>query len=524
VAARTDIEARVAAPEGSHDPLSGQVHFGRSGGTMAQWAGVAMAAVVVAALALRLVGLQAKPLVFDEAFSALIAGQPLSALLDVVARVDPHPPLYYVLLHLWIGVVGDNEAGLRSLSVLVSVGTVLVTFLWGRRLMGLLPATVAAVMLGLAPPAVAAGQEARMYSLLALTSMGSWWAFDEAMRNGEPRRWALYGVGTALMLYTHHFGILVWASQGTYLALFRASARQTRAWSLAGAGVLILMLPWLKPFVQQVASGRAWPAYRGAFHLADLGSSLWGMIVGGPIVAAEGLGGWTIGAAYGPTGIPALAAILLLTGVAMVAAGWRRTTPLLLFAVLGPWVMTGLVSMRQNIFSPRYLLFTIPPLTLLLGAGVVTMGRTARQWKTWAAVSLVGTILASYGLHLTSLLRQQRLDDFDWRAVAAQLSSARADAAFVFIPGFSAIPVGYYARGPQERVTMTPTARGLRGPQGSELLDVITTLRLHPQIWILSILPLPPGTKDLMDVLTRSGYVVTRRTILNRARIIRFDR
>ena len=84
------------------------------------------------------------------------------------AAGDIHPPLYYYLLHFWRGVFGSSEFALRSLSAVLGVLLVGLTFLIGRKAfsagVGLLAAFVAAIN----PFQIYYSQEARMYMLLAV--------------------------------------------------------------------------------------------------------------------------------------------------------------------------------------------------------------------------------------------------------------------------------------------------------------------------------------------------------------------
>src|SRR5688500_7158988 len=59
---------------------------------------------------------------FDEAYSIMVAKQPIDQLLHLSA-VDTHPPLYYLLLKAWAGVFGWSEFALRSLSVIALGGS-----------------------------------------------------------------------------------------------------------------------------------------------------------------------------------------------------------------------------------------------------------------------------------------------------------------------------------------------------------------------------------------------------------------
>ncbi|HDN79214.1 MAG TPA: hypothetical protein ENG33_01955, partial [Chloroflexi bacterium] len=53
----------------------------------------------------------------DEAASEVISRLPLSGILSYsFTHLYEHPPLYYSLLHLWRGLVGDSEWSLRALS------------------------------------------------------------------------------------------------------------------------------------------------------------------------------------------------------------------------------------------------------------------------------------------------------------------------------------------------------------------------------------------------------------------------
>jgi len=58
----------------------------------------------------------------DEALTVEIARRPVGAMLNAL-RHDGAPPLYYLLLHAWIGVFGDGDVAVRALSGAISVAT-----------------------------------------------------------------------------------------------------------------------------------------------------------------------------------------------------------------------------------------------------------------------------------------------------------------------------------------------------------------------------------------------------------------
>src|SRR5579863_7513192 len=82
-------------------------------------------AIVALAAAIRLVGLGRYGLDGDEIFSVTAASASWTGLFAIAARDISHPPLYYVLLKLWLLLGPVNEAWVRGLSVLASLGSLI---------------------------------------------------------------------------------------------------------------------------------------------------------------------------------------------------------------------------------------------------------------------------------------------------------------------------------------------------------------------------------------------------------------
>jgi hypothetical protein len=79
----------------------------------------ALACLMAAAFALR-AGTLGSRLWMDEAISVGIASHAPAAIPGVL-RLDGSPPLYYLLLHAWMGVAGRSEPAVHMLSLLVAV-------------------------------------------------------------------------------------------------------------------------------------------------------------------------------------------------------------------------------------------------------------------------------------------------------------------------------------------------------------------------------------------------------------------
>ena len=144
--------------------------------------------ILMLATLVRFYGSTASAIWCDEG-SSLLMSQYSPALIWFHSAHDVHPPLYYLLLHLWIEVFGNGILSIRSMSVLpgivtVALGVWLVHLVATRR-----AAVLAGVLLALLPIAVRYSQEVRMYSLMGLWLVGATIALVYWVKNPGPHRY-----------------------------------------------------------------------------------------------------------------------------------------------------------------------------------------------------------------------------------------------------------------------------------------------------------------------------------------------
>ena len=127
-------------------------------------------AITLLAVLLRVLRLDFQPLWWDEGYSLYFATQPLADMLAQTAQ-DIHPPLYYALLHGWIGLFGASPVAVRLLSVTIGVLTVPLAYAVGRFLGGSRVGLLGALLLAVNPLHIFYSQEVRMYGLVALLGL-----------------------------------------------------------------------------------------------------------------------------------------------------------------------------------------------------------------------------------------------------------------------------------------------------------------------------------------------------------------
>ncbi len=210
---------------------------------------------------LRLIGLGAESLWFDEAYSVAFASADLSLLNFLrpggFAFTDKN--VYHILLHFWLD-LGRTEFMIRLLSVICGVATVLVVMGVARRLFGRRPAAWAAGLLAVSPFHIWYSREARMYVLAGLFAWLAVLAVVEVIRSRRtPALWAMYALCAALGLYTHTFAILVVAAVNVWAILVFILEPQRRkaigAYLAANAALLVLAVPWFVGITAQQSAG-----------------------------------------------------------------------------------------------------------------------------------------------------------------------------------------------------------------------------------------------------------------------------
>jgi hypothetical protein len=304
----------------------------------------------------------------DEGLSVGIADRPLGDIPGDL-RMDGSPPLYYMLLNLWMGVVGRSEEATHALSLLCAVLAIPVAWWAGGMLFGRRAAWMAAVLAATNPFLTHYAQETRMYALAALLSLVATAAFVRAFAcrsAGGTRRWAVvFAVALAALLYTHNWGLFLTAGCGlAWLGLVASTPRAERRPLVVDAligfgGAALLYLPWLPSMAYQVAhTGAPWSAAPDLQELLAVPGRLLGNVAQLGLLLAAGAG---------------IYALLAREDGRLTPRGRAAATLLAIFT--GAVVLAWLASQASPAWATRYLAVALPPLLLLVAGGLAHAGR-----------------------------------------------------------------------------------------------------------------------------------------------------
>jgi mannosyltransferase len=297
----------------------------------------------------------------DEGLSIGIANQPF---LDIpgVLRQDGSPPLYYMMLHVWMSLFGTGPGATQGLSVAVSLLAVPGGLWAGWTLFGKRAGLMCAALAAFNPFLTTYAQETRMYSLMVVFSLLTSAAFLHVFVYRHRGYLPFFVALLAAMLYTHSWGIFVTA--GTLVAVVPAlmASEDRRAVfrdALIGFGAaLLLYVPWLPTLLYQTAhTGAPWlnsPRFGAPLQISK------SLLGGGTVTVALLLAGGS--------------------GLAAVLAGReneRERTALITALTLGVGTLAiaWLFSQVSPAWTTRYLGVALGPIFLLGSLGMARAGK-----------------------------------------------------------------------------------------------------------------------------------------------------
>jgi mannosyltransferase len=321
---------------------------------------MALAFLVGVSLALRTQAIHARFWI-DEGLSVGISSHHLLDIPDVL-RQDGSPPLYYLLLNVWMRLFGSGEADTHAMSVACALFMVPLAWVAARALFGDRAAWIAALLAAINPFLTYYAQESRMYALVALISTAVAATFVIAFVHGRRRWLPAFGVSLALLAYAHNWGMFIGLGTVAALVPIWRAARDRRAVlrdAAIGYGVAVaLYLPWLPLLISQARhTGAPWaeaPKFQAVLNgLANL--------LGGAAPAMA----FALGAGY---------------GLSTLLAGPRqspRARAALALAVIAATALAcaWIASQISPAWSNRYFAVFLGPLLLLGSAGLARGGR-----------------------------------------------------------------------------------------------------------------------------------------------------
>jgi hypothetical protein len=409
--------------------------------------------LLLLAFAVRLQGLTATSLWYDETFMLYHAEQPVGRAVLGLLQEDNALPLHGLLLALWVKVAGVGEFAGRFLSVLLGLLGVAFVFRLGAAVTGRREGGWgAALAIATLPIHVYYAQEVRMYALaVSLAAAFGWRSWHLVQAGRGERGYVLWG---ALMLISHLYAGLLWATVliwGTAVLLLRGA--RLRRWLHTNLLLGVVALP--------VAGWALWRMQADATAGASVS----------PTVVR------TLPASFGVAQYLELPWSALFTAVTLVSLAtavvgllYLRRGAAALWIVAGlflPVLLLLVAALLKPKWNERYLLASLG-VVLVVGVGVGWellrryLPIVAVTFTTlWLILTLPANLLQARGVRAL-VVQDEWHPRPDFRAVARYIEEHDTPRdAIAVVSGYAAHTLDYYYDGPAHLFGLPPDVRVL---------------------------------------------------------------
>jgi mannosyltransferase len=319
-------------------------------------------------LAVTLCGLDGASYWKDESATVVATQRSLPGLLRMLGHVDAVHGFYYVLAWGVARVLGTSEIALRWPSAAAMATAALCVALIGRRLRSRQTGLLAGLVFACLPQVSVCGQNARSYAMVVAAAALSSYLVLGVIEHPRAGRLLVYGLSVTLLGYLNLVALLLVAahavtvSVGTLAGLGgqgRPGGRRLAAsWAIAaGAGIAavtpVIVYGWQERLQIAWRTAPTWANVQLLPAILTAGSALSAVLFA--ILATLGM--------VRPPGRdrpPTHQALLL----AWLCVPWLTLPPAILFAA-SQW--------QIHLYGSSYLLFLLPAVALLAGAGLAAL-------------------------------------------------------------------------------------------------------------------------------------------------------
>jgi len=223
------------------------------------------AAILLLGVFLRFKGLTFQSMWYDELCSVVRSapGQSFSDIMAVL-QSDPQPPLFYTLLHYWMILFGNTEFSARLLVAITGSLSLFSVYYLARVCINKKVALIALFLTSINFFNIFFSQEVRPYIFLFLFTALSYASFIKLLREQNVKHSIIYGVVTAIMLYTHYYGLIYLLSQSIFLAYYffieknHSKIDLIKFFGLSGIVMTIIYSPWIPRTLAIMSKSSHW--------------------------------------------------------------------------------------------------------------------------------------------------------------------------------------------------------------------------------------------------------------------------
>ncbi|MFA4934815.1 MAG: glycosyltransferase family 39 protein [Candidatus Methanoperedens sp.] len=418
--------------------------------------------ILILAFILRIIDLGSKSLWLDEAVNVWMAEK------SVFSWDNPLPPLYFAVLHFWLG-IGKSEVSVRFLSVILGVFSVYIIYKIGRIIYTEKEAIVGAFLLSISPIAIDHSQAALYYSLFIPLSLFSVYSFLKMEEKPTNSNKILFLVSIVLSFYAHYFTVVllfvfiifkIWKYKYNTVSLPKPvrskkkkkmleyenkdeKIKEIKSFFLLLGIFFLLILPILPLFISQTI-GKAGIsninfAYQTHFT-RDFLKEIFTYLIVDEFYEGESI----------------LLYIMLGLFLYGVFSSFKYPKERIIFLMMWLFIPVAFAAVLTNIVSNlqiRYIIFILPSLYLIASRGILAIpgglhhlfrkdGDSSNKFNL-AVIMFILIIVVQSSYPILNVYYNSK--NYDWRGTAELIEkNVEDDSNIVLVPGYNNIPFNYY--------------------------------------------------------------------------------
>ena len=361
---------------------------------------------------LRTISLDWQSFWLDEIYAVWFIDRPFVEALNLIITPDNNGPLYFLFLWIWHRLVGPSDFAIRYFSTLCSILTLSALWKLSQQWFNKRVASWAALLFAISPFALWFGQEAKMYALHMFLATLTTLVLTRALKHNRWQQWVSYGILINFLGYSHFFGAFTIAAQGIVTVLTTTpNWRQLRSYLITIAAVMLLYLPLLRYGLQILQNYQPNDPSKQSLPLLEAFQAL---------ATAYSL---RLTPSQSPDWLPILIGSLTLFGLYQ---AWKRDWQKgvwLAGLLLLPMAIFYPLSIKLEIFAPKYLSATFPILLVVVALTIETFHR----WHKTSSLIWIAFILSGLGMATVRDLTQPDFQRTNWRFASNYLTEEAED-------------------------------------------------------------------------------------------------
>lgn len=228
---------------------------------------------ILAGLVVRLYKMTYSSIWHDEGYTMWLIKYNFLEIVTRTAR-DVHPPAYYFFAKIWTLIFGSSVFGIRSLSLVFSLGVIYFAFKTVELVFSRRAAFWTAMIIALSPFMVRFAQEARMYGVVAFFTTIATYCLAKYIKEKNSKYLYFYAPAMVIAMYTQYYSFFVIIVHWLIITIFTEGfwkfnlkqAFKARpgvfapGWWFANIFEFVAYLPWFPVAYKQVTrvSGSYW--------------------------------------------------------------------------------------------------------------------------------------------------------------------------------------------------------------------------------------------------------------------------